>query len=251
MPPIRVALIGLSATATGTGWAATAHLPFLIKSPNFTITALCNSSIDAAKNAIEAYQLPSTTKAYGSPSDLAKDADIDLVIANTRVDKHAEVLLPSLKAGKDVFCEWPLDRNEVVAKEMLAAAKQGGGKAFVGLQGRQSRIIKTVKNLISSGKIGRVLSSSILGALTNGGAEEGTAVTYFTNRSVGGNQFTIGVGHCKFSSLLTYILLPTQYLSARLRSLRPGRLEVPQQYSRHPTARCQYHRPQDQHRGRD
>jgi len=197
MAPIRVGLIGLSASATGTGWAATAHLPYLLKSPQFTISALCNSTVDAAKKAIEAYKLPASTKAYGSPSELAKDPDIDLVVASTRVDKHAEVLLPSLKAGKDVFCEWPLDRNEKVAREMLVAAKEGGGKAFVGLQGRQSPVVKTVKTLIESGKIGKVLSSSVTAATFNGGGEEGSTVRYFVDRAIGGNMFTIAFAHCK------------------------------------------------------
>src|ERR1700712_4315373 len=106
MSSIRVGIIGLSAAATGTNWAATAHLPFLLKSPHYTITALCNSSVEAAKKAIVAYELPDTTKAYGNPEDIANDPEVDLVVANTRVDKHAEVLLASLKRGKDVFSEW-------------------------------------------------------------------------------------------------------------------------------------------------
>lgn len=195
MAPIRVGLIGLSASATGTGWAASAHLPYLLKSPHYTIAALCNSSVDAAKKAVEAYKLPSETKAYGTPEDLANDSDIDLVVANVRVDNHAKVLLPSLKAGKDVFCEWPLDRNADVAREMLEAAKQGGGKAFLGLQARQSPIVRKVKEIIDSGRIGKVLSSDFIGAASNGGGEEGKTVSYFTDRSVGGNMLTIAFGH--------------------------------------------------------
>jgi predicted dehydrogenase len=197
MAPIRVGLVGLSASATGTGWAASAHLPYLLNSPYYEIKALCNSNVDAAKKAIEAYKLPAETKAYGSPEDLANDPDIDLVVANVRVDKHAEVLLPSLKKGKDVFCEWPLDKNAKVAAEMLEAARVGGGKAFLGLQARQSPIVKKVKELIDSGRIGNVLSSTFFGAATNGGGEEGKTVSYFTDRHVGGNMFSITFGHGK------------------------------------------------------
>ena len=65
MSPIRVGLIGLSASAK-TSWAANAHLPYLMSSQSkYTITALCNSSIVAAKAAIEAFDLPASTKAYG------------------------------------------------------------------------------------------------------------------------------------------------------------------------------------------
>ncbi|KAL3958102.1 hypothetical protein ACCO45_008680 [Purpureocillium lilacinum] len=58
--PIRVAIIGLSASAI-TSWASTAHLPYLL-SPRgrtrYTIVALCNSSVDAARAAIRAFDLP-------------------------------------------------------------------------------------------------------------------------------------------------------------------------------------------------
>jgi len=211
MAPIRVALIGLSAAATGTNWAASAHLPYLLKSSHYTITALCNSSVEAAQKAIQAYKLPGTTKAYGSPEDLANDPDVDLVVANTRVDKHAEVLLASLKKGKDVFCEWPLDRNAVIAREMLDAAELGGGKVIVGLQGRQSPTVRKVKELIDEGRIGRVLSSTVVGAAGNGGGEEGSSVAYFTDKSVGGNMFTIQFGHGMFilSLSLHFLYLPS------------------------------------------
>lgn len=204
MAPIRVGIIGLSAAATGTNWAATSHLPYLLKSPHYTIAALCNSSIEAAQKAIKAYSLPPTTRSYGSPEDLANDPDIDLIVANTRVDKHAQVLLASLKKGKDVFCEWPLDRNAVVAKEMLDAARAGGGRVIVGLQGRQSPTVRKVKSLIAEGRIGKVLSSSVLGAAGNGGGEESTIVRYFVDREVGGNMFSIHFGHGMSSFHITY-----------------------------------------------
>jgi hypothetical protein len=80
---------------------------------------------------------------------------------------------------------------------MLEAATVGGGKAFVGLQGRQSPIVKKVKELIDSGRIGSVLSSNFFGAATNDGGEEGKTVSYFTDRRVGGNMFSIAFGHSK------------------------------------------------------
>jgi predicted dehydrogenase len=199
MSKIRVGIIGLSASATGTGWATSAHLPYLLKSPHYSITALCNSSVDAAQKAVKAYNLPASTKAYGSPEDLANDPDVDLVVVSVRVDKHAEVALPSLKTGKNVFCEWPMDKDVHVAREMLIATKNGGGKSFVALQGRQSPIVRKIKNLIESGRIGKVLSSSFIGAVGNGGGEESVATKYFTDRNVGGNPFTIGFGHSKFT----------------------------------------------------
>ncbi len=71
MAPIRVGLIGLAGTPAdqyeGTNWAASAHLPFLKKSPHFEIVALLNSTVESAKASIKKHNLPSSVKAYGSP----------------------------------------------------------------------------------------------------------------------------------------------------------------------------------------
>ena len=76
MSPIRVGMIGLSARAK-TSWASNAHLPYLQASNGkYVITALCNSSVSAAKSAIEAYHLSASTKAYGTPEELANDPEV-------------------------------------------------------------------------------------------------------------------------------------------------------------------------------
>ena len=76
MAPIRVGFIGLSKSSLSS-WAANAHLPYLIASEGrYEIKALCNSTVENAKKAIEAFELPSTTKAYGDPQDLANDSEV-------------------------------------------------------------------------------------------------------------------------------------------------------------------------------
>ena len=136
MVPIRVAIIGLSANAI-TDWASRAHLPYFL-SPvgraRFEIIALLNSDVASAKRSIKMFNLPRETRAYGSPEDLAADPDVQLVVCSTRVDKHYDTTLPSVKAGKDVFVEWPLAENAVRAGELAKAAKEAGGKTMVGLQ---------------------------------------------------------------------------------------------------------------------
>jgi len=68
---IRVALIGLNApppgTPSGTNWAASGHLPYLLSSEKYELVALQNSSTARATAAIKAYGLNARTKAYGTP----------------------------------------------------------------------------------------------------------------------------------------------------------------------------------------
>lgn len=196
---IRVGIIGLSASAK-TNWASSAHLPYLRGATDkYLITALCNSSVAAAEKSIAEYGLPSTTKAYGDPKDLAQDPDVDLVVCCTRVDSHYSTVRPSIKAGKNVYVEWPLASRVEEARELALLAQQNGIKSMVGLQGRVSPIIATIKRLLGSGEIGQVLSSSVS---ASGGVKSRDALPeglkYFTQKDVGGNVVTIGYAHSMF-----------------------------------------------------
>ena len=191
---IRIGIVGLSATP-GT-WGMLAHLPRLTSSPNYTIVALCNSSVSAAQAAIKAYDLPSSTKAYSSYDDLANDPNVDLYVVSTRADTHYSVALPALKAGKNIYVEWPLAASTVEAKEMLQLAQQKKLQTIVGLQGRASPSIAKVKQLVDSGHLGEIHSVNFQGAIhiwQNNAV--GNKYSYFMDRKVGGNLLTIYGGH--------------------------------------------------------
>lgn len=221
MGPIRVAIVGLSANAI-TGWASRAHLPYLLSAAGkarFEIIALCNSSVASAKRAIAVFRLPIQTRAYGTPEDLAADRDVQLVINCTRVDLHHETTLPSIRAGKDVFVEWPLAENVAKAAELTSAAREAGGKTVVGLQvslmfkkvrvkangntltqvKKKGWFIPTtlkLKEIIEFGRIGKVTSSELRGGgWTSDRASISSLTKYFLERKVGGNLVTIAFGH--------------------------------------------------------
>jgi predicted dehydrogenase len=128
-------------------------------------------------------------------SDLAADPDVDLVVCSVRVDRHFLTVRPSIIAGKSIFVEWPLDRNLSVAQEMSLLATKHGVKTIVGIQGSFSLVIRKMKELVEGGRIGKVLSSSVLANTGNGGPTEVKNVRYFLDREVGGNIVTIHFGH--------------------------------------------------------
>ena len=203
MAPIRVAVIGLSSSAK-TSWASTAHLPYLLSKrgqSKFKIVALLNSSVQAAKDAISTYNLPSDTRTYGDPASLAADPEVDLVVCTTRVDKHYETIYPSVEAGKGIYSEWPLASNALQARELAAVAKKSGSKAMVGVQGRLAPIALKIRELLEEGRIGKVLSSEVRGmggTIDRQRLPEG--LSYFYNREIGGNPYTIIFAHSESSS---------------------------------------------------
>ncbi|CAN9083071.1 unnamed protein product [Alternaria alternata] len=198
---IKVGLIGLSSVTTnvsaspGDSWAASAHLPYLLASPHYEIVALCNSSVKSAQTAAQRYNLPSSVKAYGSSEDLAKDPDVDLVVCSVRVDRHHQLMMPVIKAGKDVYVEWPLASNLTQATEMYTAAQKSGSKTIVGLQSRSNPYIRKIKELVANKTVGDLLSSTQEFTLGWVGDVEPPAVEYFTKKESGGNFLTILFGH--------------------------------------------------------
>jgi predicted dehydrogenase len=113
-----------------------------------------------------------------------------------RVDRHFATISPSLRAGKNVFVEWPLGKNLAEAKELLRLKKENGvNTAVVGLQGRQATSVKKIKELIEGGRIGEVLSSSWQGQGTGAGPTVTEGREYISDRTIGGNLVTIHFGH--------------------------------------------------------
>ncbi|KAF2024167.1 NAD-P-binding protein [Setomelanomma holmii] len=225
MAPIRVGIIGLSSVtdnipgSPGDGWAASAHLPYLLKSPHYNITALCNSSVKSAEAAIQRHNLPPSTKAYGSPEDVANDPNVDLVVCSVRVDRHYALTMPSLEAGKAVFVEWPLGSNLQQAEEMLAAAKKRGSKTIVGLQSRPSPFIQKVKELVQTNAVGEILSSSVTYISGMPGDVSPLSIEYVARKEVGGNFFTIHFGH--ITDAVLYALGGIEALSGKLSTRWP------------------------------
>ncbi|KAF2449994.1 putative oxidoreductase [Karstenula rhodostoma CBS 690.94] len=226
--PLRTALIGLSSSAT-TSWASAAHLPGLL-SPigreKLPITALLNSSVKAAQSAIATYQLSPETKAYGSPEDLANDPDVDLVICNTRVDKHFATILPSVKKGKDVFVEWPIAANLEDVETLVREAGKSGSRVAVGLQRRWAPPAVKLREIIKAGvdgkKLGKILSVDVR---AYGGTNDRDIVpeglAYFLDRKVGGNVVVIGNGHL-FDTVLSVVGdLEPGAVSSKLQLQRP------------------------------
>ncbi|KUI67170.1 Galactose/lactose metabolism regulatory protein GAL80 [Cytospora mali] len=199
MAPIRLAIIGLSTSAT-TSWASSAHLPYLLSErgrSKYSIVALCNSSVESAKTAIKTYGLDAEkTRAYGDAKALAADPDVDLVVCCTRVDTHYALIRPSIAAGKAAFVEWPLTHDVQLSRELADLVAEKGVRSMVGLQGRLAPVVGKVKELVEEGSLGKVLSSEVRGF---GGTVDrellASGLAYSMERKVGGNILMIGFAH--------------------------------------------------------
>ena len=118
------------------------------------------------------------------------------MICNTRVDRHYETILPSVKAGKDVYVEWPVAANASQISEIVEEARKSGSRVAVGLQRRWAPQIVKLREVVRGGRLGKVLSADVRAfGGTNDREIYPTGLKYFTERDVGGNVITIGFAH--------------------------------------------------------
>ncbi|KAI4944393.1 hypothetical protein J4E86_009451 [Alternaria arbusti] len=187
----RIGLIGLSAKGS---WASKSHLPYLQRSPHYAITALQNSSLTSAQASAKQYSLDSVST-HDSPSSVAQDPNVDIIAVSVNVPQHYDLIRPALEAGKDVFCEWPLARNEKEAEELTALAKEKGVRTMVGLQARQNPSILKAKEIVESGKLGKILGTTMFGHGMIFGGTTMPSYTYMHPVENGANILTIPFGH--------------------------------------------------------
>ncbi len=186
---IGIGLIGLSARDC---WAARAHVPALKHLPNFEISALAASSAESADEAAKKYGVPLS---FDDASALASRPEVDLAVVAVRVPHHLELVSAALHAGKPVYCEWPLGNGLAEAEEMANLAQEKGVKAFIGLQARSSPVVRYVRDIIASGKIGEVISTSLIASPGAWGATVEPRMIYGLDRANGVSMLTIQFGH--------------------------------------------------------
>lgn len=177
-----------------------------------------NSSKASADAAAKQYSLDSVST-HDNPKSLANDPNVDIVAVSVNVPQHYGLIKPALEAGKDIFVEWPLAANLSDATELTNLAKEKGLKTLVGLQARQSPSIIKAKEIVESGKLGRILGTTMFGHGGVFGPTIHEAFLYALPIESGANLVTIPFGHAV--DALCYVLGEIDSLSATLANHRP------------------------------
>jgi predicted dehydrogenase len=146
-------------------------------------------------------------KVYESADALLDDDSIDFIIVATPNKYHAPYAIKAMDNGKHVLCEKPMAGNLEDAQAMIDAAKRNNVKFMIGQSQRLVPAHKMARELVQSGKIGKVLTFST--TFGHRGAEgwsiEGKPSTWFFNKeeAIFGAMGDIGVHK---ADLVRYIL---------------------------------------------
>ena len=94
---IRLGIIGANIHR---GWAVRSHLPAVVASPEFELTAVCTTRMESAE---ESRQLFGARLAFDDYHAMLAHPDIDAVAVSLRVPSHYEPTMAALNAGKHVY----------------------------------------------------------------------------------------------------------------------------------------------------
>lgn len=156
---------------------------------------------------------------YADPSAIASDSNVDIVAVSVNVPEHLHLTKPALEAGKDVFVEWPLARNLSEAEELTQLARKKGVKTMIGLQARQNPSVIKAKEIVESGKLGKILTTTMFGHGMIFGPSIHEGFLYGLPVEAGANLLTIPFGHAV--DALCYVLGEIKDVSATLANLLP------------------------------
>jgi NDP-hexose-3-ketoreductase len=128
-------------------------IPALLRSEQARLVAL--ASRDPKKAASLGIDLAAAPMTY---HELLGDPAIDLVYISLPNHLHEEWCVRALEQGKHVLCEKPLGLDSGSVKRMLEAAERNGRLLFENLMYLHHPQHLSVKRLIATGRIGRILA---------------------------------------------------------------------------------------------
>ena len=184
---IRVGVVGANNNA---GWAKISHVPAIKSLPGLMLAAVATRNEQSAREAAEAF---GADRWFADPFAMIRDDFIDVITIAVNGPAHRDLVHAALSAGKAVYCEAPLGRSVAEAEEM--ATSVGSLHTAIGLQGRHNPAAQRAAELVSSGRIGRPLTATIVSPTFGFGPEMPVAHDLFNKSSSGANLLTISGGH--------------------------------------------------------
>lgn len=145
--PVRIGMIGCGSVARER------HLPALQSLPDARVVAVADNHSDRLNQVADQFQIPARSTDFRS---LLKDPSIDAVGVCVPVQLHVEVALAALEAGKHLFIEKPLSLDLAEIDRLIETASHSSSKVIVGFNLRRHRLLREAREIIRSGRLGRL-----------------------------------------------------------------------------------------------
>jgi predicted dehydrogenase len=132
-----------------------AMLPGVAHTGNSVVTALVSSDTDKGVDVAARYGIGSVYS-YDQFEELLGSGSIDAVYIATPNWRHAEFVIPALKAGIHVLVEKPLEITHAASREILATAAASSAKLMVAYRLHFEPATLSLIDRIRAGELGQV-----------------------------------------------------------------------------------------------
>ena len=149
---INAAVVGVK----GMGGGHLKHILEYMPDENVTLAAICDVWEKARLRAKDQCKLPEAS-VYSDYRRLLDQKDLDAVVVATPDHIHAEVALAALASGRHVYVEKPFTRRLEDAFKIRDAALASGCVVQLGTQGCTEPKWQKAREVVRSGKLGRLL----------------------------------------------------------------------------------------------
>lgn len=124
-----------------------------------SVVAVSDIRVKEAEKYAKEFNIPRVTGDY---REIVRDPNIDAVVICSSTDMHSLIIEESAIAGKHIFCEKPLDIDLDKINKVLDVVEKSGVKLQVGFNRRYDPNFKKARELIQSGKIGKINTLKII-----------------------------------------------------------------------------------------
>ncbi len=145
MKKYKVGIIGAGRIGRVHGASITYNLP------NAEVVAVSDVRLEGVREWATSLGIETVTEDY---QDILNNPDIDVVLVCSSTDTHAEISIAAAKAGKEIFCEKPIDYDLDRIKEVLRVVEETGVKFQVGFNRRFDHNFARINQVTKDGQIG-------------------------------------------------------------------------------------------------
>ena len=151
---LKGAIIGYGFIATHGHFPA--YLARVAKEQDIEIVAICDICPTRSEG------LPKDIRFYTDYRELLeKEAALDFVDVATHAALHTEIVHAALDRGCHVLCEKPLTTSAKDAEAIIQHARDAGKVLFPCHNYKHAPVVKAIRDIITSGRIGKIRSASI------------------------------------------------------------------------------------------
>lgn len=147
MKKLKVGIVGAGRIGNVHAQSITYHIP------EAEVAMVTDVRVEAAQALAEKYGIPAFSADY---MDIVNNPEIDAVLVCSPTPTHADIAIASMRAGKHVFCEKPVDLTIEKIQKTAQVAKETGVKLQIGFNRRFDHNHGRVQQLAAEGALGNV-----------------------------------------------------------------------------------------------